>query len=235
MNRWKLGLPAAVVMCAVLLASCSDFFTTSWGKDLARDPGTITVTTKNVKSLLKESKGDTKASKGILDKIAAELKDNPNPDPALQTAAITAANQASGLSGLVLENIDTVLGDDIDDDVFTKLLDDIQETAKENDLAGIKTDVEDSLKTAVTTSSGKPEFKPEVVNGVSDAELAQLALTLILAESDGDFEGYIDHWGADKNLNGTGLTESEKIIAAVANELTKRGGELGGYISDMLE
>jgi hypothetical protein len=234
MNRWKLGLPAAVVLCAVLLASCSDFFTTSWGK--ARDPGTITVTTKNVKSLLKESKGDPTASRGILEKIAEELEKNPN-QPELQTAAITAANQASGLTGLVLDNIGDVLN--ANEDTFTTLLGDIQETAKENKLDEISVNVVNSLGPAVTT--GKPQFIPGVAekDKVSDAELAQLALTLILAESEKasqDIDAYIAAWGTGKSLDSaSGLSESELILAAIAHELASRPGKLGSMISDLLK
>ncbi|MDR1443941.1 MAG: hypothetical protein LBI94_03575 [Treponema sp.] len=238
MSKWKFGLPAATVLCAVLLASCSNFFTTSWGKDWARDPSTIKVTTKNVKSLLKESKGDAKASRGILDKIAAELKNNPN-QPELQAAAITAANQASGLTELVLENINLVLNSDSQsEDTFNKLLTEVQGTAKNNDMKGISDNIVTSLGPAVT-SSGKPQFTPGVIDDVSDAELAQLALTLILAESESQstsVEDYLAGWGTSKKTDDatTLSSPSESIIAAVANELTRRGGELGNNISGLL-
>jgi hypothetical protein len=235
----KLGLPAAMALCAILLASCSNFFTTSWGKNWARDPDKIEVSAKNVKNLLKESKGDTKASKGILDKIAKELKGNPNPDPTLQVAAITAANQAAGLSELVLENIGTVLNaEDGDEDTFKDLLKEVQDTAKNNDLPGIKTGIVDSLGGAVTTNGNKPVFKDNLVKDVPDAELAQLALVLVLAESEAsgkDFDTYVSDWGDTKNLNSaTSLSESETIIAAIANELASRPGDLGSMISDLL-
>ncbi|MDR0731340.1 MAG: hypothetical protein LBF63_06695, partial [Treponema sp.] len=140
----KISVVAALVLCAALFGSCQnplDFFTNSLGGDWARDPGTITVTSKNVNALLKESRGDTKASKGILEKIAAELKGNPDPDPVLQAAAVTAANQAAGLGELVLGNISTVLdsidsegGEGASEDTFKTLLEDIEKKAKENEI-----------------------------------------------------------------------------------------------------
>jgi hypothetical protein len=224
-----------MVLGAILLASCEGFFTNSLGKEWARDPGTITVSAKNVNSLLKESRGDPKASKGILDKIAEELQKG-GPNSTLQVAAITAANQASGLTELVLENIGSVLENDANEDTFNTLLDKIQTDAEKNDVKGIGEKVEESLGGAVTTT-GKPEFKDDLVKDVPDAELAQLALTLVLAESkkSGEkFETYIATWNS-KDLNGTNLTNSERIIGAVANELANRPGDLGSMISDLLK
>jgi hypothetical protein len=226
-----------MVLGAILLASCDGFFTNSLGEKWARDTSTIEVSAKNVKNLLKESRGDTKASKGILDKIAEELQKS-GPNSTLQVAAITAANQASGLGELVLENIGTVLENDVGDNAFDGLLGDIQEKAAANEIKDIGKKVEESLGPAVTTGN-KPEFKDDLVKDVPDAELAQLALVLVLAESEksgGTFKDYITTWEG-KDLDGTDLTDSERIIGAIANEFVdnRPGSDLGSMISELLK
>ncbi|MDR2177421.1 MAG: hypothetical protein LBP20_05200 [Treponema sp.] len=232
--RWKCGLTAALVLCAVLLASCNlGFFANSMGKDLARDPSTITVTAKNVDALLKESRGDPKASKGILDNIAEQLKNNPNPDPKLQAAAVTAANQAAGLGELVLENIGTVL-EDPENVSYENLLDEVLKSADEKDIKGVSEQITASLGRAVT-SGNPPKFTGNFIDGVSGADLTQLAFTLILAEASGDVNTYVDDWGSGKKLDGTGLSSSERLIAAIANELAgRKDNKMGNQLKEFL-
>jgi hypothetical protein len=238
MKKKIIGL--VVVLCAVLLGSCGGFFTNSLGENWARDPGTITVSAKNVKALLRDSRGDPKASKGILDKIAEELKNNP--DPALQAAAVTAGNQAAGLGDLVLDNIGTVL-ESVEggsgEDAFDSLFNNVEKQAKANDIKGVSKSVSGSLIGAVKTDeTGKPVLSDEfVATGVSDSDLTLLAFTLILgeAEQNGGFDNYIKKWGDGKSLNGNdGLTESEKVIAAIGNKLATGGTEIGTKLKELL-
>jgi hypothetical protein len=238
----KFGLAAALVLCTVLLASCLDFFTNSLGEKWVRDPNTIVVSSTNVDALLKESRGDPAASKGILDKIAAALKDNPNPDPKLQAAAVAAANQAAGLGELVLGNIRTVLeaaDGEGGGDTFNKLLGDVQDTAEENDLIGVSASITDSLAGALTvTEGGIPKFKEGALEGVSEGDLTLLAFTLVLAEAektpDGTFDNYIETWADGNKLNGVGLKPSEQLIAAIGNKLAGGKGEIGSKLGDLL-
>jgi hypothetical protein len=229
MKKWTVGLALVV-----LLSSCADFFTNSWGKNAARDPGTIKVTASNVKELLKEARGDTKTSRGILDKIAEELKGNPN--PTLQAAAVTAANQASGLGTTVLDKMDLLVdGNTPDEEVLNDLLKDIQNKTKGNDLVGISNAVTGSLP---VTTSGKPAFAGDFVNTVSESDLTLLTLTLVLAEAEKKgqtFEAYIETWTeGQKSLDsGTGLSDSEKVIAAAANYIIAKDGTLGGMLSGL--
>ncbi|MDR0642649.1 MAG: lipoprotein [Treponema sp.] len=231
MKKWIFALTAAV-----LLSSCADFFTNSWGKNAARDPGTIKVTSGNVNDLLREAKGDTKTSKGILDKIAEQLKNNPNPDPALQAAAVKAAGQAGGLGTTVLDSLDKL--DTKESDVFNELLTGIQDKTKGNNLTGISAAVTESLK----VSANPPLFEGDFVKNVSDSDLTLLALTLVLAEAEenhNSFEDYIKTWtdtGSQKKIDGSGLDPSERVIAAAVNELGKRpSSSLGGMLDDFLK
>jgi hypothetical protein len=234
MKKRIFGLAAAAL---VLLSSCANFFTNSWGKNTARDPSTIKVTSGNVKDLLKEAKGDTKTSKGILDKITEQLKDNTDPasDPALRAAAVTAANQASGLGTVMLDSLDIILGDDVPTaETLNTLLETIQDKTKGNDLQSISKDVVDSL--SVTTSNGKPVFHPDFIENTTEADLTLLTLTLVLAEAErvqDDFDTYIKTWtDGSKDLSTVaGLSDSEKVIAAAANGIISKGGTL----ADMLD
>jgi hypothetical protein len=231
MKKWAFGLALAV-----LLSSCADFFTNSWGKNAARDPGTITVTSANVKELLRAAKGDTKTSRGILDKIAGQLKNNPN--PALQAAAVTAANQAAGLGTAALDKLGKVKTDDVD--AFSTVLKEIQGGAEGSDLPGISNAITASLPT--TVSGPDIVFAGDFVKNVSDSDLTMLTLTLVLAESEkaGDFDTYINGWttpgGKTIDTNSTtALSPSEKVIAAAVNELAARpSSELGGMLKDLL-
>jgi hypothetical protein len=224
------------------LVSCADFFTNSWGKGSARDPGTIKVTSGNVKDLLKEAKGDTEASRGILNKIAEKLKGDPNPDPTLQRAAITAANQAAGLGQVVLENVGTLtdaVSGNADKNVIENLLKAVEDGAQGNKITEVSDSVNAVLKPAVKTKDGKPTLNKDVIAPVPDSELLLLATTLILAEAEKagkSFDEYVSMWGTstNKKLDGTGLTSSERLIAALVNELGERG-TLGKDFKKMLE
>jgi hypothetical protein len=248
MNKWKQCIPAALTLAVILpLVSCADFFTNSWGKNFARDPSTVTVSSGNVKDLLKEAKGDTDASRGILNKIADNLKGNPKPDPNLQRAAITAANQASGLGQLVLENVDTLtkaLSDSsgASDNVISDLLDAIEDGAKDNKIPEVAQTIGEVLKPAIVNTPGKPpKFDDKVVSKdtVPTSELILLTTTMILAEADKanlSFNDYVESWSTTgKKLDNTGTTPlnpSEQLIAALVNELGTRS-DLGGNFQDM--
>jgi hypothetical protein len=228
MKRWLFGLAVLV-----LLSSCADFFTNSWGKNAARDPSTIKVTAGNVMSLLKEAKGDVKTSRGILSKIAEQLADKPN--PVLQAAAVKAAVQASGLGTAALGALDDVDIDSTNSKAFNELLSKIQNDVKDNDLGGISKDIVSSLP----VTGRPPRFTGSYIEEVSDSDLTLLALALILAESEknGGFDSYIETWTSNsKSINSdAGLSSSEKVIAAIANESTERpGNKLGKMINDLL-
>jgi hypothetical protein len=100
---------ALVMGFAVLLLmnSCVEFFSTSWGEVFKRDPKNVKVTTGNVDALLETAKGDKDLSKAILDKIHANIdpEDNSAEADTLRRAAIKAANQAVDIGSLLLENV----------------------------------------------------------------------------------------------------------------------------------
>jgi hypothetical protein len=130
----KLKVLAGAFVVLVLLNSCSDFFSTSWGELFKRDPKNVKVTSSNVYDLLDAAKGNMELSRAILDQIGANSSD------ALKIAAIKAANQAAGIPTLALENVNTLL-DAVDtknyEEALRKVADSIQGAVKSNDIVGI--------------------------------------------------------------------------------------------------
>ncbi|MDR1108792.1 MAG: hypothetical protein LBL19_07140 [Spirochaetaceae bacterium] len=236
MRKWLLSSAAVMVL---LFSSC-EAFSNSWGESFARDPSTIEVTAGNVKDLLREAKGDTKTSRGILDKIAQQLKGNPTPDPTLQAAAVTAANQASGLGVEILNNTSILLGDEKmpDAETFKTLLDTVQNNMKANDLVGISDNIAVALP-VTTSENGAPVFDDKFE--ASSADLTCLALALALAESEreGGFDNYIKTWtSGDRKIDGTGieLSKSEQVIAAITNKVASDpNSTLGKELKGLLE
>ncbi|MDR0401048.1 MAG: hypothetical protein LBH51_08915 [Treponema sp.] len=234
MRKWLVGLTAVAIS---LFISC-DFVSESWGQGFARDPGTIQVTAGNVEDLLRDARGDSETSRAILDKIAEKLKNNPNPDPTLQKAAVIAANQAAGLGSVIMNNLDVLLDENIpSEETLKKLLEKIEADIKKNDLPGISKSIVESLPVG-RDSDGMPVFTKKFESG--DADLTILAIALILAESEnsGGFDNYIKSWSdGSKKIDGTveGLSDSELVIAAAANEvMSNPDGELGKMIESLL-
>jgi hypothetical protein len=82
---------------------------------------------------------------------------------------------------------------------------------------------------------GKPEFKPDFIDGVSDSDLTLMVMTLVLAKIEDvestypDLDAYLKDW-KDKKKNvetGEGLDPDELLIAATVNGMISRG-ELTG-------
>jgi hypothetical protein len=101
---------AAGLILTVFLASCGQitgFFSNSWGKGLARDPEKIfpAITGKNAQQLADETAGDPAAAAALLKKIKEAAKNASGAEKeALLKAGLTAANNASDLTGLLIGN-----------------------------------------------------------------------------------------------------------------------------------
>ncbi|MDR3193313.1 MAG: hypothetical protein LBT87_09635 [Treponema sp.] len=223
-----------LVLTGLLAASCTDFYSTTWGEALARDPSKVKVTTSNVNELLKDANGDTEASRAILEK----LKGTDN--PALQAAAIKAANQAAGLTELVLSNLGTLTGgSETNENALLEVAQTVLGQAKKNDISGVADDIAKTLAKNVVEENGAPRFTDDsFAKSVSTSDLTLLLVTMMMGEASkaaGDFESYANDWGSSKTVDGTGLGDNEKIIAAVANEVIDRpDSELGNMLKALV-
>jgi hypothetical protein len=203
------------------------------GEDFVRDPSNVKVDSSNVNELLKDANGDTEASRAILDKLAGTS------DPKMQAAAVKAANQASGLTELILTNLDVVTGADSNNGSLETLAQTVLGEARRNDITGIAIDIVNTLP--VDVSGAKPEFAGSFVKSVSTSDLTILLVTMMMAEvTDGDFENYVNGWGTTsggKNISSAGSLDSknERVIAAIANEVIGRpDSKLGNMLKNLV-
>jgi hypothetical protein len=210
------------VAAAGLFFSCSmDFFASSWGKDAQRDPVAMTVDAGNVFKVLKNARGDPKASMGVLDKIAEGIHGaSPEDQKTLREAALVAAAQATDVAGLVVSSIDTITealngGGDVN-----------PETLLESILNNIDLDkaahAGDSLTSIMLNANG--EFVDDFE--ATDSELLQAAFVIILGEagSAGSVENYLADWGSTKDFEHPEalLSPNEKVLAGIVNKLVNQ-------------
>jgi hypothetical protein len=141
---------SGILVVLLLMNSCAEFFSTSWGETFKRNPKNVNVTDSNVNDLLDVAKGNTELSKAILDQIDAGSSDE------LKHAAIKAANQASGISTLALENVQTLI-DAVDKGGDQKALEtiarEILDAAKSNNLADISDKLVEILNSEMDVTS----------------------------------------------------------------------------------
>jgi hypothetical protein len=217
----KFVLFAALLVCS--LSACTDFFSSSWGTGLKRDPSKVEVNSGNVAELVKAAKNDPELSREILSKIADEVKNATGRDKTeLQKAAVTAATQASGLSTLVVSNAGAIIeGKAVD---LTQLLTDIQ--AQANDIGGISDDLSTILSMSVT--EGKPEFPSGLAKSMSESDLTMLVVIVALGQVEEldtptTMTEYLEAWGnGTKDIeDAETLDDKEKVAAAAVNAMLK--------------
>jgi hypothetical protein len=210
-------LPLVCAVAAGLVFSgCMDFFATSWGEDAQRDPSAMTIDASNVFKVLKNARGNPAMSLTILDKIAEEIGSaSPGDKQKLREAALVAAAQATDVAGHVVSNIDTITdamnsgnGDP------AALLNSIIGGVDKNATAKASADLVKILPPVDAYGKFTEDFH------ATDAELTQTAFILIMGESGGNVDEYLQHWGTDKNLNSeANLSGNELALAGIMNKL----------------
>jgi hypothetical protein len=144
---------AAALILLFLMNSCAEFFSGSWGELFKRDPKKVKVDSSNVYDLLDAAKGDPDLSKEILNQIDANSNDS------LKHAAIKAANQASGVTTLMLENIAIIIDatkSSSYEEAITEVANTIQNAMKDNDVVGISEKLTEILKDKIVNPSENP-------------------------------------------------------------------------------
>jgi hypothetical protein len=224
----KLKVLGGAFIVLLLLNSCADFFSTSWGEAFKRDPDKVKVTEDNVYELLDAAKGDPELSRAILNKINADSSDK------LKRAAIQAANQAAGITTLAMENVQILIdagkgeSGKNNESALQDVADKILGSAKKNDLPGVSAKLVEILENEVDTPKGRPVFQENIVDGVSEADLTLLAMTLVLAEAGDDVNAYAKTWESkDVKAGADSLNPKEKLIAASVNGMIDKGDKTG--------
>ncbi|MDR3311652.1 MAG: hypothetical protein LBS64_00760 [Spirochaetaceae bacterium] len=207
----------------VMLSSCTEFFTSSWGEGAKRDPSKVKVTSSNAAALVRAARGDPELSRTILAKIAG--MGGGGWSPALQVTAVRAANQGSGISKLILENVGLIAKDTTKTTV-EDLLDTIKASAKGNHVDEISGELKIVLDSALSNNA----FSSDFLASVNESDLVLLFATLVIADmGDDTMEDYSDGWSGAPTA-GMGI---RNFIWAAAQGL--RGSDtFGGPINEIL-
>jgi paraquat-inducible protein B len=201
---------------ALILSSCMDVFSTSWGSALKRDPNKLipTVTASNVGELLEASLGDTEFASTLLSKIADSAKKTTGKEKAeLQDAALKAAANASGLATEVLKNAETLLktanGNTGD---IQHSIDGILKDINGSNLQQISEDL-NSVLTGNNYNGNK----------ASNEDLAMAAIILLLADAQkaDTLEDYLDSFSG-RQQNDTPLSRNEEKALSLAKIIADR-------------
>jgi hypothetical protein len=200
------------ITAALVLSSCMDVFSTSWGSALKRDPNKLipAVTASNVEDLLDASLGDTDFASTLLGKINDAAKTAQGSDKTvLQDAALKAAANASGLTTAILENAGILLESGENTTDIKKTIDGI--------LSGIDGEslrqIADDLRSVLDTSQNA--YKQGTKASTEDLAVAAVILLLADAKGEGNLEDYLDSFAGRKDLNPTPNEETAIFLAGI--------------------
>jgi hypothetical protein len=202
----------------VIFFSCSDVFTTSLASWAQRDPSSLIppVTTGNVDELILMTENSPDQSLALLKSIAST-----GADPKLQSAALKAAANASGLGAAILQHADDI--STIDDSNAKELVIDslnslgnVVETG--NVLASLLPDPADTANwnNFIDTSSAE------------DLAMAAAVLLAGKARESGDPENYIDSFPSSPQPG------SPEALARDLADAARSKNSGGGFLEDML-
>ena len=239
-NIRKLRFFLLVLMIAVLLLSCTDFFSNSWASWAARDPDKLvpTVTAGNVDELIAISENNTDLSLAVLKKIGNATKGASGDDLLkLQKAALGAATNAVGLTQAVLSTVKDLGNIDLTDPNET------------DQVKQIVLDAIGSMKNLDSTSTVLLAILPvpddlnnpdsafnEWARGAKADDLAMAAVVLIAGDvKDKNIETIEDIGDYIDGLNSGTSDNAEMALAlALATTLNNRVDELSDSLKNVL-
>ncbi|MDR1618329.1 MAG: hypothetical protein LBS06_04700 [Treponema sp.] len=229
-----------LALSSVLLVSCPDAMSFSWGTWAKRDPKIPSITSSNIKELLKEAVGDPEFAKALLRKIKDSAKGASGERKAmLEGAGISAAALASGLDTLILSKAGTLINaagsDNPDGNAIAKVMEDIFNQAKGTDQTAIAKDL---VELFADEDLDNPNSA--IIEHTDTDKLIISAMVLLIAEaqetSSGNFNTYLDNF-AERQGSGTNLTKNEetalKLAAIVAG--AEGGAEGMGDLFEFLK
>jgi hypothetical protein len=217
------------------LGSCTQFFTTSLATWAQRDPADLVpeVTASNVDTIVEQADKSPDLSKSVLKKIEETLKDNPPKSTEdkvkLQTAALDAAANASGLVPALLDNSEDIVNaidSENPEDTVIPLVSEI--------IAGLDnlSDVSTSL-IAIIPDPDTDAFNAFVAEA-SPEDLAMAAIILLTAEAQtaGGVQEYIENFDPESSS----LSGDEALAVALATQAVDLYATEGGtgHLSDIL-
>jgi len=241
MKRTALPASLVILIFALNLTACDDFFSSGWGTPREYSAGNINVTINNLDRWLDRTIGNPPLAKLVSENISKQVADPHHPHRAqFQRAGVRMAVESSGLGVALSTNALAVLSDmaDADDEDMEEMLKDI--------LSGIQRDFRNSGGAAaaanITTIAANdipgnpPTFPPEsFAHQSTPSEVGQVILVLTLAVMD-EKDVVIDEWDFDDlyrigldYTNGvfsiTGASDTVRVLAAYLNLITKENGD----------
>jgi hypothetical protein len=210
-------------LASLVFVSCTDFFTTSWGKWAARDPASLipNVTASNVDELISMSENNPDLSLEVLKKIGKASGSSSGGDKAkLQNAAITAAVNASNLTNVLMNNVSNVSS--------------LKEAEDVKDLMTNTLNSMDNLTSASDTLTGILAQDTAFTDSASADDLAMAAALILAGEAKkaGDLDVFSNHVsGSATTGTPVGLAED---LATKAKEKYEAGENSASPLKDLL-
>jgi hypothetical protein len=219
----------ALFAAAGLLASCTDFFSSSLAPWAARDPASLIppVTAGNVQDLIAQAENDPNLSLTVLRRIKeAKAKASGEELSRLQASALTAAVNATGLGSSLLSKageITSVIGDaEKAKGLVVSAINGMSNLAETSELLG-----------DILPAPGDDGAFQSFVDAADSESLVMSTAVLLAAESQkhGDAEEYIENFDPQQTL-----TPSERLTVDLAEAAVVKIEDEGaqGPLGDVL-
>ena len=222
-------LRAAVIPVFCVLASCTDFFSTSLASWAQRDPASLVpeVTTGNVRDLVRMAENDPDLSLELLREIkAAADRAAPGAAAFLQAEGIRAGINAVDLGSSLLHGIDDIARVGDPDEARGMLVNAINAMPNLTETGAVLSDL-------VPDPSDTAAFDAFIAAAdLNDLAMAAAVLLAAEAKNSGDSAGYIN----DIDLADSGKPPSA-LVRALAGEAKAKydAGDGSGLVGDLLE
>jgi hypothetical protein len=222
------GLICGCVVVLAALASCDDFYSTSWGTEREYDVSKIDLTSGNLEDWKRKAAGNPTLAEKLTEKIISELEGKSSAEKAaLQKAGVSLAIEQSGIGSIIIEvagsDLDNLIngGEDAARDLFGK----VQSKSGGVDKAAANI-VTIAGKSSITTSGGVPSFSNGdlYADSVSASDVGMAVAVLALAvipdiDSSTDLSDLSTHLTVESGnvkIVGNAIDE-EKTLAAYLN------------------
>ncbi|MDR2433565.1 MAG: hypothetical protein LBD47_03245 [Treponema sp.] len=179
----------AFLLGVLLVISCDDFYSATWGTAREYDASKISVNAGNVDEWVEKAAGNPELADAVTDAIKNELEKgslNTGDKAKLQDAGVALAIEASGIGETILEKAADTLSNGISSvEDLSKLLADVQSDFKKNNGAKAASDIADIISGSLAQPSyGKdsvPKLTGAYVNAEDPADVGQAVVVLTLA------------------------------------------------------
>ncbi|MDR0582862.1 MAG: hypothetical protein LBG57_00715 [Treponema sp.] len=179
----------ALLLGALLVISCDDFYSSTWGTSREYDSSKIDVNAGNVDDWIEKAAGNPELADALTKKIKDELKKgnlSDNDKAKLQEGGVALAIEASGIGETILEKASDILGNGISDAAdLSNLFAGVQGDFKKNNGAGAASDIAEIAGGSLTQSDYGRDDVPKLTGVYAEnadpAVVGQAVVVLTLA------------------------------------------------------